>query len=104
MLQFTHFCRNLLGKKSCCAEISKLLGLWTSHPPVSGIGQEGKCHIFTQTLLVVGPFNRSKDPWCAGSMLVRWFAHGFPYLYSKATQLLSWGRGDLVNGVIYFPA
>ena len=28
MLRFTHFCGNILAKKSCCTEIYRLLGLW----------------------------------------------------------------------------
>ena len=31
MSQFTHFCGNILAKKSCCAEIYRLLGLWPHH-------------------------------------------------------------------------
>ena len=36
MSRFTHLCENILAKKSCCAEIYRLLGLW------GGVGWRGK--------------------------------------------------------------
>ena len=36
MLRFTHFCGNILAKKSCCAEIYRLLGLWAAVAKAAG--------------------------------------------------------------------